>query len=114
MKTKFTLIFLLICFSVKAQKTTSDNKLVIIGQATLNAPADKLLFSVRINTVDSINTKEVFKKHQLAERKMVSLLQELDIPQQQINYTLFSLDHVHDYDEKDMVLPGFPSSKFYC
>jgi len=112
MKIKLTLLLLLLCFIAKAQSISPDNRIVVIGQASIDVPADKIVFSVRLKSIDSVSIDNVYKKHKLSENKMIALLKELGVSDKNINYTLFSLDHTQDYDTKSWYYLGTQQVKF--
>ncbi len=86
MKHLFTLALLLISVVAFAQKVTPDNHIVVIGQASIDVPADQVRFNVNLISSDSSSIDKVYQEHQEQENKMVKLLKELQIPASDIRY----------------------------
>jgi uncharacterized protein len=100
MKFRLTFLFLLLCFVVKAQSVTPDNRIVVIGHATINVPADQVKFVITLTSIDSASVDKVYQKHQQQEDKLVKLLKELQIPAKDINYSLLTVSQSHDYSNR--------------
>jgi uncharacterized protein len=100
MKTKLTLLFVLLCFIAKAQTVSPDNRIVVIGHATINVPADQVKFIVILTSIDSSSVDKVYQKHQQQENKLVKLLKELQIPAKDINYSLLTVNQHQDYNNR--------------
>lgn len=102
MKTNITLTSLLltVCFFANAQTVSPDNRIVVLGQATVNVPADQAKFYITLESVDSTNVEKVYQKHQVQEQKLVKLLQGLNLPSSDITYSLFSVSKRQDYVDR--------------
>ncbi|MBB6611132.1 SIMPL domain-containing protein [Pontibacter sp. Tf4] len=100
MKIKLTFLFLLLCFVTKAQSVSPDNRIVVIGHATINVPADQVKFQVTLTSTDSASVDKVYQKHQRQEDMLVKLLKELQIPAKDINYSLLTVGQSQDYNNR--------------
>jgi uncharacterized protein len=92
MKYKLTLLFLLFCLLAKAQTTSPENRIVVLGEASINVPADQVKFTVSLESTDSTSIDNVYRKHQAQEEKLVALLKDLQLPAGAISYSLLSLN----------------------
>jgi len=98
MKIKLTLLLLLLCFIAKAQSVSPDNRIVVIGQASIDVPADRVKFQITLVSIDSASVDKVYQNHKLKEDKLVKLLQDMQIPASDINYSLLSVSRRQDYN----------------
>lgn len=60
MKLHFTLLFLLFCLVAKAQTTSPENRIVVLGEASIDVPADQVKFSVTLSALDSISLDKLY------------------------------------------------------
>ncbi|RAU82394.1 SIMPL domain-containing protein [Pontibacter arcticus] len=97
MKVNLTLFLFLLCFAVKAQNPSPENRIVVLGQASIDVPADQVKFFVDINSTDSSSVDKVYQQHKRLEDKMVKLLKDLQIPTSDVKYSLFSVSKRQDY-----------------
>ena len=100
MKIKLTLLFMLLCIIAKAQTVSPDNRIVVIGHATIDVPADQVKFVVILTSIDSASIDKVYQKHQQQEDKLVKLLKELQISAKDINYSLLTVNQRQDYNTR--------------
>ena len=100
MKFILSCLFLLFCFTAKAQSVSPDNRMVVIGHATLEVPADQVRFSVSLQSIDSVSMDKVYQLHQQKEDKLVKLLQDMQIPASTVNYSLLSVSRQQDYSNR--------------
>ncbi|MFC6998644.1 SIMPL domain-containing protein [Rufibacter roseus] len=101
MKKYVFLLLSLISFSVSAQVISPENRIVVLGEASVEAPADQVQFSITLHTRDSLSLDSVYIKHKRLENKVVRILKELNIPSNKISYTLFAVGKRPDYDRGD-------------
>lgn len=98
---KLTILFLLICSSaITGQTISPENRIVVIGKAEIEIPADKAVFRIKISQQNKEDIKKAYALHKEAERKLVSFLSELKIPNKNINYTLINMGNNEDYNPK--------------
>ena len=100
MKIKLTLLFMLLCIIAQAQTVSPDNRIVVIGHATIDVPADQVKFVVILTSIDSASIDKVYQKHQQQEDKLVKLLKELQISAKDINYSLLTVNQRQDYNTR--------------
>jgi hypothetical protein len=85
------------------QSVSLDNRIVVIGEATIEIPADKVVFEIGLKFTDSTDVKKAYAKHKEAESKLVNFLKELKIPNKNISYTLISIGKETEYDQETRV-----------
>jgi uncharacterized protein len=114
MKFKLTFLFLLCCFITRAQSISPDNRIVVIGHASIDVPADQVKFSISLQTIDSVSIDKVYQNHKLKEDKLVKLLQDMQIPAPGINYSLLSVSRRQDYNNRKRVsyIAGYQTVNF--
>lgn len=103
MRLSITLLFLLCCLIAKAQKTSPENLIVVLGEASIDVPADQVKFTVVLESTDSTSIEKVYQLHRELENKMVRLLQDLQLPSSDIAYSLFSINKRQDYTGRKRV-----------
>ncbi len=84
----FTLLLSNISFS---QSISPDNRIVVLGESTVEIPADRVVFEIGLKFTDSTDVKKAYAKHKETESKLVNFLKELKIPNKNISYTLISI-----------------------
>ncbi|NDK56202.1 SIMPL domain-containing protein [Pontibacter fetidus] len=104
MKIKLTFLFLLLCLVAKAQSVSPDNRIVVLGHATIDVPANQVKFVVTLLSIDSASVDKVYQKHQRQEDSMVKLLKELQIPAKNINYSLLTISQRQDYNNRQRIV----------
>jgi uncharacterized protein YggE len=80
------------------QTISPDNRIVVLGEATIEIPADRVKFNVELKFDDSTNIKRTYKRHKEAESKLVSYLKELNVPTKNINYSLINIGKSNNYN----------------
>ncbi len=101
MKILLSTIFLFIILTGKSQVISPENRIVVLGQAMISIPADRLTFKITIQSSDSSDAKKAFEQHKILESKLVFLLKELEIPNQNVQYNLISIGKLIDYYKID-------------
>ncbi|MHA6248890.1 SIMPL domain-containing protein [Pontibacter sp. CAU 1760] len=107
-------LLLLFClsFAAAAQSTSPENRIVVLGQATVMVPANQVKFMVVLESTDSTSVDKVYQQHQEQEAKLVKLLKELQIPAADISYSLFSVGKQQDYRTQNWYLMGRQTAVF--
>ncbi|WP_276499290.1 SIMPL domain-containing protein [Pontibacter litorisediminis] len=103
MKRNITLLFLLFCLVAQAQTTSPENRIVVLGEASINVPADQVRFTVTLESTDSTSIENVYRKHQAQEAKLVALLKDLQLPARDISYSLLSLNKQQSHYQQQAV-----------
>lgn len=103
MRLNLTLLLLLCCLIAQAQKVSPENRIVVLGEASIDVPADQVKFTVVLESSDTASIEKVYQKHRVQEEKLVKLLQELQLPAADISYSLFSLNRQHRFYERGAV-----------
>jgi uncharacterized protein YggE len=83
---------LLSLFSAVAQ--TSDlpvNRIVVLGDAELELPADQVRVTVTLQFSDPTDARKAYVAHQAAEKQLVKLLKDYQIGEKDIRYTLLQV-----------------------
>jgi uncharacterized protein len=103
---KLTILFLFICSSaITGQTISPENRIVVIGKAEIEIPADKAVFRIKLSFKDAEDVKKAFALHKEAEGKLVSFLRDLKIPNENIEYTLINVGKKYSYDDDDAPNP---------
>jgi uncharacterized protein len=95
---KLTILFLFICSSaITGQTISPENRIVVIGKAEIEIPADKVVFRIKIAFKDEEDVKKIYSLHKEAEVKLVSFLKDLKIPNKDVDYTLINVRKQYSY-----------------
>ncbi|MCY7350600.1 MAG: SIMPL domain-containing protein [Cytophagaceae bacterium] len=98
------LCFLLIISSqvLRAQTPTvlpsPDNRIVVLGEATLNLPADRVVLTVNLTARDSLTVQRAYEKHKRLEASLVQFLKQAALPDSAVRYQLFNVRQEMDFD----------------
>lgn len=95
--TKKTILFLLLPFLSLGQTILPDNRIVVLGEASIEIPADRVIFSIQLKFTDSTDIKAAYAKHKNAESALVNFLKEANVPNKNITYTLISVGKEINY-----------------
>lgn len=88
------------------QILSPDNRIVVLGQASIEVPANRVTFSVGLFSVDSLSLDKVYENHRNLETKAYKLLQDLKIPAKDVSYSMFSVREQYDYDKEKSYYMG--------
>jgi uncharacterized protein len=95
---KLTILFLFICSSaITGQTISPENRIVVIGKAEIEIPADKVVFRIKIAFKDEEDVKKIYSLHKEAEVKLVSFLKDLKVPNKDVDYTLINVGKQYSY-----------------
>jgi uncharacterized protein len=94
-------ILLLIIYSFKAigQTISPENRIVVIGMAEVEIPADRVVFQVSLATKEENDVKKAYDSHKRKELNLLSFLSDLKIPNKNINYTLINISKRIVYED---------------
>lgn len=67
------------------------NRIVVIGEAELELPADQVRVTVTLQYSDPIDARKAYTAHQAAEKRLVKLLKDYQIEEKDIRYTLLNV-----------------------
>jgi uncharacterized protein len=102
---KLSILLLIICsFQAIGQTISPENRIVVIGMAEIEIPADRVVFQVKLPYKDDDDVKKAFALHKESEARLISFLKDLKVPEKNINYTLVNVGKKYSYYED-------PSSK---
>lgn len=113
---KFSLLALLIPISscsVDPQTSSPDNRIVVLGEARIELPADQAIFHVELSATHPSDINKVYQQHKTQEAKLVQLLKELNIPAKNISYSLMSVDKSRDYETKEWTVTSSQRISFH-
>jgi uncharacterized protein YggE len=97
---KLIFLFLFISsFQVIGQNISPENRIVVIGMAEIEIPADKVMFQVKLSYKDD-DVKKAFALHKESESKLISFLKDLKVSEKNINYTLVNVGKKYSYYEE--------------
>ncbi|AKQ44844.1 hypothetical protein TH63_03150 [Rufibacter radiotolerans] len=98
------LLFALLLFAstiASAQMIAPENRIVVMGEATIEVPADQVSFNINLTSTDTLSLDKMYAKHKAMEAKIVRILKDLKIPSNKISYSLFSVGKRPSYADKD-------------
>lgn len=90
-KALLTLFLVSTALLMEAQVPNLDNRIVVLGDATLELPADRVQVSVTLRYTDPTDARKAYNAHKAAEQKLVGLLREFKIDEKTIQYTLLNV-----------------------
>lgn len=67
------------------------NRIVVLGDAELELPADQVQVSVTLQYSDPTDARKAYTAHQAAEKQLVKLLKDYQIDEKNIRYTLLQV-----------------------
>ncbi|GAB3890635.1 hypothetical protein GCM10028803_01630 [Larkinella knui] len=67
------------------------NRIVVLGDAELELPADQIRVNVTLQYSDPTDARKAYTAHQAAEKRLVKLLKEYQIEEKDIRYTLLQV-----------------------
>jgi uncharacterized protein len=105
---KLSILLLIICsFQAIGQTISPENRIVVIGMAEIEIPADRVVFQVRLTSKEENDVKKAYDSHKRKELNLLSFLSDLKIPNKNINYTLINVgksivyeDHLKENNRK--------------
>ncbi len=74
-----------------------DNRIVLLGEATLNLPADRVVLTVNLTARDSLTVQRAYDKHKRLETKLVQFLKQAALPDSAVRYQLFNVRQEMEY-----------------
>ncbi|GAB3340842.1 hypothetical protein GCM10027299_54610 [Larkinella ripae] len=73
------------------------NRIVVLGDAELELPADQVRIVVTLQYSDPTDARKAYEAHQAAEKRLVKLLKDYQIDEKDIRYTLLQVQkHQND------------------
>ena len=97
MKT-LALTFVLMSHYALGQFISPENRIVVLGAASTEIPADRVVFNIDLQFTDPTNIRTAYMKHKNAENKLLEFLKTNNIPNSNISYSLISVGKSFDYD----------------
>jgi uncharacterized protein YggE len=67
------------------------NRIVVLGDAELELPADQVRITVTLQFSDPADARKAYVAHQAAEKRLVKLLKDYQIDEKEIRYTLLQV-----------------------
>ena len=92
------LLMLISCLSIGQNFITPENRIIVLGEATIEIPADKVIFNIRLEYSDSVSVIKAYELHKKAESKLVDYLKQLNIPNKNITYSLINVGKEFKYE----------------
>lgn len=90
------LILLLTSFLAFGTVQAQDNTISINSSATVDIPADQLVFNININA-EADNPQEAYKQHQKQEQLLLDLLTEHQIKEENISFQPISISNINTH-----------------
>jgi uncharacterized protein YggE len=95
-----SLLLLIITTSVRSQTIQNDNKIVVLGQARIEVPANQVNFVVSINATDSESLEKAYEKQAAFEKSLLKIFKEEKILNSNVKFSLVSVSRNQDYNTK--------------
>jgi uncharacterized protein len=97
---KLSILLLIICsFQAIGQTISPENRIVVIGMAEIEIPADRVVFQVKLTSKEENDVKKAYDSHKRKELNLLSFLSDLKIPNKNINYTLINVGKSIVYED---------------
>lgn len=90
------LTLLLTSFLAFGTVQAQDNTISINSSATVEIPADQLVFNININA-EAENPQEAYKQHQQREQILLNLLKKHQIDEENINFQPISISNINTH-----------------
>ncbi|RYG31724.1 MAG: DUF541 domain-containing protein [Chitinophagaceae bacterium] len=92
-KLSFFVLSVLSLFSPVVAQTPDlpVNRIVVLGDAELELPADQVRITVTLQFSDPADARKAYVAHQAAEKRLVKLLKDYQIDEKEIRYTLLQV-----------------------
>lgn len=74
-----------------------DHRIVVLGEATLNLPADRVVLTVNLTARDSLTVQRAYDKHKRLEASLVRFLKQASLPDSAVRYQLFNIRQEFEY-----------------
>lgn len=97
MKKLFILILLTSSSVSFAQIVSPENRIVVLGDAHIDIPADIVNFTVSLQGVDSFSVENAYKKHKAQEERIVKIIKDLNISDKDVTFSLMSIGKERRY-----------------
>ena len=98
------LLYLLLVISTQTLRAQTpavlpspDNRVVVLGEATLNLPADRVVLTVNLSARDSLTVQRAYEKHKRLEASLVQFLKQAVLPDSAVRYQLFNVRQEFEY-----------------
>lgn len=101
MRFLFLMMSLLITSPLMAQPGTADlpvNRIVVLGDAKLELPADLVQVTVTIRATDPTDARKAYSAHKIVEQRLVKVLRDFRIEEKDITYTLLNVHKNIEYN----------------
>ncbi len=83
-----------------AQTSAAFDNVVVIGSASVEVPADRVVISILLSFADVNDAKGAFEKHKNAEAQLAQFLRKAKVPDSLISYSLLSINQEIDYSRQ--------------
>ena len=74
-----------------------DHRIVVLGEATLNLPADRVVLTVNLTARDSLTVQRAYDRHKRLEASLVRFLKQASLPDSTVRYQLFNIRQEYEY-----------------
>lgn len=102
------LLLLFLLFRGSAQDISKDNRLVLLGEATIDVPANLIQIAVSLSAKDSASTDAAYEKYKAIEQKLIAVFMSCNISEKSIKYQLPSFRKGYEGGHPE------PKYAFYC
>jgi hypothetical protein len=94
----FTVLYTAAAFAqTPAVLPSPDHRIVVLGEATLNLPADRVVLTVNLAARDSLTVQRAYDKHKRLEASLVRFLKQASLPDSAVKYQLFNIRQEFEY-----------------
>ncbi|NCS90060.1 MAG: hypothetical protein AUK34_07505 [Ignavibacteria bacterium CG2_30_36_16] len=94
--------FIISSFILFAQQIEKD-KIVVIGSASIEVPADRVMLKLTITFEDRIDGQKAYTQHKEQELKLLNFLKELNIPDSLVTYSLLNISTRFEYPSSQQI-----------
>ncbi len=95
-----------------AQQSNKD-QIVVIGTASVEIPADIVILKITLSFVDKVDGRKAYELHKQAERKLIELLNKMEIPDSTVTFSLLTINSYNDtyYRSEDSIRKIYTSNQ---
>jgi uncharacterized protein YggE len=83
--------------------SSPDNRIVVLGEAFIELPADRVVLTVTLAARDSASVQRAYEKHKRLEADLVRFLREAALPDSAVRYQLLNVRQEMSYTDRRQV-----------
>lgn len=105
MKRYFSTLAVLFCLYLSINnlfaQLNDDDKIIVIGSASVEVPADKVAVRIFLSFQDKNDGKISYEHHKEAEKRLVQFIRDFNIPDSTVSYSLLNISANSNYTQRE-------------